>query len=86
MYVSVGQLVHEIWLKISDTKFFYFRDFVSFFKRYFSVKMVEKKDNPPSAPQTRPIENYWGILKMEVYHMRFMLEIGKAVVKTKEKN
>ena len=23
-------------------------------------------DNPPNAPQIRPIENYWGILKMKV--------------------
>ena len=22
---------------------------------------------PPNAPQIRPIENYWGILKMKVY-------------------
>ena len=35
MYVSIGQLVHEIWLKISDTKFFYFRDFVSFLALLF---------------------------------------------------
>ena len=33
----------------------------------FLREQVEKKDNPPSAPQIRPIENYWGILKMEVY-------------------
>ena len=37
------------------------------FLREQNIAFVEKKDNPPSAPQIRPIENYWGILKMEVY-------------------
>ena len=32
-----------------------------------NISYVEKKDNPPSAPQICPIKNYWGILKMEVY-------------------
>ena len=27
----------------------------------------KKSENPPNAPQIRPIENYWGILKMKVY-------------------
>ena len=31
------------------------------------IAFVEKIDNPPNAPQIRPIENYWGILKMKVY-------------------
>ena len=31
------------------------------------INYVEKDENPPSAPQIRPIENYWGILKMKVY-------------------
>ena len=28
---------------------------------------MKKNENPPSAPQIRPIENYWGMLKMKVY-------------------
>ena len=31
------------------------------------IAYVEKHENPPSAPHIRPIENYWGILKMKVY-------------------
>jgi len=31
------------------------------------IAFVEKFENPPNAPQIRPIENYWGILKMKVY-------------------
>ena len=31
------------------------------------IAYVKKEENPPSAPQIRPIENYWGILKMKVY-------------------
>ena len=31
------------------------------------IAFVEKIDNPPKAPQIRPIENYWGFLKMKVY-------------------
>ena len=37
------------------------------FLREQNIAFVEKKDNPPSASQIRPIENYWGILQMEVY-------------------
>ena len=29
--------------------------------------MLNRTENPPSAPHIRPIENYWGILKMKVY-------------------
>ena len=31
------------------------------------IAFVEKIDNPANALQIRPIENYWGILKMKVY-------------------
>ena len=29
---------------------------------------------PPIAPQIRPIENYWGILKMKVYEGNWMAQ------------
>ena len=31
------------------------------------IPFVAKEENPPNAPQIRPIENWWGILKQEVY-------------------
>ena len=31
------------------------------------LKFVPKEENPPNAPQIRPIEKYWGILKQKVY-------------------
>ena len=31
------------------------------------ISFVTKEENPPNAPQIRPIENFWGILKMRVY-------------------
>ena len=31
------------------------------------IAYVEKSENPPNAPQIRPIENYWAMLKMKVY-------------------
>ena len=37
------------------------------FLRDNRIAFTEKIDNPPNAPQIRPIENYWGILKMKVY-------------------
>ena len=37
------------------------------FLRDNGIAFVEKIDNPPKAPQIRPIENYWGFLKMKVY-------------------
>jgi hypothetical protein len=32
-----------------------------------SVRFVQKVDNPPNLPQCRPIENFWSLLKSEVY-------------------
>jgi transposase len=32
-----------------------------------SVPFVPKIDNPPNLPQCRPIENFWSLLKSEVY-------------------
>ena len=31
------------------------------------IANVKKHEKPASAPHIRPIENYWGILKMKVY-------------------
>lgn len=33
-----------------------------------NIHFVPKKDNPPNVPQLRPIENFWGILKSQVYN------------------
>ena len=37
------------------------------FLRANGIAFVDKFENPSNAPQIRPIENYWGILKMKVY-------------------
>jgi hypothetical protein len=34
---------------------------------FFQFIMDGDGKKPPNAPQIRPIENYWGILKMKVY-------------------
>ena len=39
------------------------------FLRDNGIAFVEKIDNPPNAPQIRPIENYWGILKMKLLNL-----------------
>ena len=31
------------------------------------VKFIAKVDNPPYVPETRTIEDFWGILKARVY-------------------
>ena len=37
------------------------------FLRSHGIAYVEKHENPQNAPQIRPIENYWAMLKMKVY-------------------
>jgi transposase len=32
-----------------------------------NIRFVPKIENPPNAPELRPIEDYWGILKGKVY-------------------
>ena len=32
-----------------------------------NVKFVQKEDNPHNVPECRPIEDFWSILKVEVY-------------------
>ena len=32
-----------------------------------NINVVTKEFNPPSTPQLRPIEDFWGILKSDVY-------------------
>ena len=47
--------------------------------------MVKK---PPNAPQIRPIENYWGILKKKVYEGNWMAQTRDHLIrriKTKQK-
>ena len=29
--------------------------------------MVRREENPPNVPQLRPIEDFWGLVKQEVY-------------------
>ena len=46
---------------------------------------------PPNAPQIRPIENYWGILKMKAYEGNWMAQtryhlIRRIKMKQKEIN
>ena len=31
------------------------------------LKFVPKNENPPNAPQIRPIEKYWALLKQQTY-------------------
>ena len=55
------------------------------------INYVEKDENPPSAPQIRPIENYWGILKMKVYEGNWTAKdreqlIRRIKIKQKEIN
>ena len=39
------------------------------------IAYVKKEENPPSAPQIRPIENYWGILKMKVQDQDIVIKM-----------
>ena len=74
---SVSQLVHELCHKTQKFLFPVFIDFVRksvnlAFLQEKGIAYVKKEENPPSAPQIRSIENYWGILKW-----KFMKEIGQ---------
>jgi len=51
------------------------------FLRENSIAYVEKEENPPSAPQIRPIENYWGILKMKVYEGNWSAKDREALIR-----
>ena len=39
-----------------------------------NVKFVEKEDNPPNVPECRAIENFWSILKGDVYKNNWKAE------------
>ena len=39
-----------------------------------NIKFIGKEDNPPNLPECRPIENFWGILKGEVYKNNWQAE------------
>ena len=45
------------------------------------IAYVEKDENPPNAPQIRPIENYWGILKMKVYEGNWSAKDREALIR-----
>ena len=36
---------------------------------------------PPNAPQIRPIENYWGVLKMKVYNGNWTAQIRDHLIR-----
>ena len=45
------------------------------------IAYVEKDENPPNAPQIRPIENYRGILKMKVYEGNWSAKDREALIR-----
>ena len=45
------------------------------------IAYVKKEENPPSAPQIRPIENYWGILKMKVYERNWTAKNRESLIR-----
>ena len=45
------------------------------------IAYVKKEENPPSAPQIGPIENYWGILKMKVYEGNWTAKNREALIR-----
>ena len=45
------------------------------------IAYVKKEENLPSAPQIRPIENYWGILKMKVYEGNWSAKNREALIR-----
>ena len=51
------------------------------FLRKNGIAYVEKDENPPNAPQIRPIENYWGILKMKVYEGNWSAKDREALIR-----
>ena len=50
-------------------------------KRQIRHAYVKKEENPPNAPQIRPIENYWGILKMKVYDGNWSAKDREALIR-----
>ena len=45
------------------------------------IAFVEKAEYPPNAPQIRPIEHHWGILKMEVYEGNLMAKTRDHLIR-----
>ena len=41
---------------------------------FLQFNMDGNGKKPPNAPQIRPIENYWGILKMKAYKGNWMAQ------------
>ena len=46
-----------------------------------ALLMLKKEENPPNSPQIRPIENYWGILKMKVYEGNWSDKDREALIR-----
>ena len=44
----------------------YARDTVQFLEEA-GVTTLKRDDNPPNMPQLRPTEDFWGVMKQEVY-------------------
>jgi len=59
---SDGQYV--FWPDLASS---HYANSVTNYLRDKKVKFVEKRDNPPNVPECRPIEDFWSILKGEVY-------------------
>ena len=41
---------------------------------------VKRHQNPPNAPQIRPIEQYWGILKQKVYQNNWSAQSREQLI------
>ena len=83
---SVSQLVHELCHKAQKFPFPIFIDFVRkrvnlAFLQENGIAYVKKEENPPSAPQIRSIENYWGILKMKVYERNWTAKNRESLIR-----
>ena len=44
-----------------------------------NVNFVHKNDNPVNVPECRPIENFWAILKQQVYKNNWQIKNGKQI-------
>ena len=53
-----------------------------------NVPFVIRKDNPPNAPQARPIETVWTVLERKVYENNWeakILDVLTRIIKQKSK-
>ena len=68
---------YEIWLKISDTKFFYFRDFVSFYAPFC-------RQTRRSSSFLNSIEHYWALPGLPVSAFLHNTHKTYKIAKTKK--